>query len=83
MAKIGRWPVIAWSLVPAYGYGDETGIIPVALGIVFNADVHAVSLPMGHAAWQRQVARHGFGRMPRHGPTLQRCYGDGRLACGR
>jgi hypothetical protein len=45
--EVARWPVIAWAIVLAYGYGDGGGIIPVALGIVFDGDVHAVVMPDG------------------------------------
>ena len=45
--ELARWPVIGWAIVSAYGYGDGGCILPIALGIVFNADAHAVSLPDG------------------------------------
>lgn len=40
---VARWPVIAWGV--SYGYVD--GILPIALGIVFNGDQHAVAMPDG------------------------------------
>src|SRR5262245_58561175 len=45
--ELSRWPVVGWRIIPDYGYGDSGGILPIALGIVFNADLHAVSLPDG------------------------------------
>src|SRR5262245_54422382 len=41
--EIARWPVIAWGL--NYGYGD--GILPIVIGVHFNADVHALAMPDG------------------------------------
>jgi len=39
-------PVIAWAPVIAYAF-DRGGILPVALGVVFNADEHVSACPMG------------------------------------
>jgi len=41
-----RPPVIAWAPVITYAF-DRGGILPVALGVVFNADEHVSACPMG------------------------------------
>jgi hypothetical protein len=45
--EVQRWPIIAWGLVPHYGYGDGGSIMPIALGIVFDGDAHGIVMPDG------------------------------------
>ena len=59
--EIERWPIIGWGIVPHYGYGDPGCILPITVGMLFNADAHAVSLPM--------AARSPIGR--RRGPLVK------------
>jgi hypothetical protein len=47
--EVARWPIIGWGIVPHYGYGDSGCILPVTLGIVFNAEAHVIVTPDGRA----------------------------------
>src|SRR5262245_43267455 len=64
--ELSRWPVVGWRIIPDYGYGDSGGILPIALGIVFNADVLRSACPTG-ACSQQQVAHPVGTRTPRRG----------------
>jgi len=40
---VGRWPIIG-SII---GYDDGGYILPIALGILFNGEAHAIAMPDG------------------------------------
>jgi hypothetical protein len=57
--ELQRCPLLGWAVIPSYGYGLGGSIVPVALGIIFNAEVHGIRLPDG------RVLAAPEGAMPR------------------